>query len=222
MFLVIRMQVIPALNCDDAHCIVNKLHVVKEHLPNDGWVHLDVADAAFTFNKTWGDAKRWREVIDHVPLEDVKLEVHLMVEEPEKVLEEWLEAGAKRVIVHVEAMKDFEWLKSKCDEKGVELMLSHNPETPVSHLEPYFDKCKFYQVLAVHPGLAGQKFLPVALEKIKFLRERLPDATIEVDGGINVETGIAAKEHGANVLVSASAIFDSHNPKTMYDHLMHL
>jgi len=216
------MEVIPALNCDDAHCVIDKLHVVKECLPNDGWVHLDVTDAAFTFNKTWGDASRWREVVGHVPLRDIKLEVHLMVEEPEKALEEWLEAGAKRVIVHVEAMKDFNFIKGKCDERGAELMLSLVPETSVRILEEYFDKCKSYQVLAVHPGLAGQKFLPVALEKIKFLRERLPDATIEVDGGINVETGIAAREHGANVLVSASAIFDSHDPGQAYEHLMHL
>jgi len=216
------MQVIPALNCADVHCIIDKLHVVKEQLGDDAWVHLDVTDACFTFNKTWGDPKIWREVVDHIPLSNISLEVHLMVEKPEKVVEAWLEAGAKRIIVHVEAMEDFDLLKNKCKEKGAELMLSLIPETPVQKLEPYFEKCQSYQVLAVHPGLAGQKFLPVALEKIKFLRERLPDATIEVDGGINVETGIIAKAHGANVLISASTFFDSPDPKIMYEHLMHL
>jgi len=216
------MQVIPALNCQDVHCIIDKLHIVQKYLPNDGWIHLDVADAAFTYNRTWGVARVWREVVDHIPLRDIKLEVHLMVEHPEKVIEEWLEAGARRVVVHVEAIQDFNYLKSRCDEKGTELMISLIPETPVQKLESYFEKCKAYQVLAVHPGLAGQKFLPVALEKIKFLRERLPDATIEVDGGVNVETGIKAKTHGANILISASAIFESHDPRIMYEHLMHL
>jgi len=205
------VTVIPAINCPDRdlECVREKVRVAESlfsDLPRgvireEGWVHLDVTDARFTFNKTWGNARDWRELDTAL-----NLEVHLMVEEPEKIIEDWLRAGARRVIVHFESFR-------------AELMLALNPETPPENALTYCGAVKAIQVLAVHPGLAEQKFMPFVLEKIKFLRRQFPDATIEVDGGVDAEIGKRAVKAGANVLVSASYIFESEEPTRAYQEL---
>lgn len=198
------MQVIPAVNCLDFDCVKDLVRQASGFLPPGGWIHLDVADARFTFNKTWGDPAKWHEVRS-----GLNLEVHLMVEEPERLAPLWLEAGAKRIIVHVETVTPESALKLRdmARSRGAEFVLSSNSETPIEALEPYLDSFSFFQVLAVHPGLAGQAFLSSVLEKIKFIRAKAPQAVIEVDGGINPQTAALAKAAGANTVVSASFIF---------------
>ncbi|KKW46439.1 MAG: Ribulose-phosphate 3-epimerase [Parcubacteria group bacterium GW2011_GWB1_56_8] len=231
------VTVIPAINCPDRdlECVREKVRVAESlfsDLPRgvireEGWVHLDVTDARFTFNKTWGNARDWRELDTAL-----NLEVHLMVEEPEKIIEDWLRAGARRVIVHFESFHGgalrhhktapqdiFRVLLEACAAHRAELMLALNPETPPENALTYCGAVKAIQVLAVHPGLAEQKFMPFVLEKIKFLRRQFPDATIEVDGGVDAEIGKRAVKAGANVLVSASYIFESEEPTRAYQEL---
>jgi ribulose-phosphate 3-epimerase len=98
-------------------------------------------------------------------------------------------------------------------------MLSSNPETPPEDFAPYLRDISRFQVLCVTPGLAGQKFLPLALEKVKWLKYALPDAIIEVDGGITPETAKWAKDAGADSVVSASYIFDNKDPEKAYEEL---
>ena len=140
-----------------------------------------------------------------------------MVKNPELVVPAWLEAGAQRIIVHVEAMNDAEIITDACRERGAEAMLAASPETPVEKLIEYKNEFAEFQILAVSPGKAGQQFNTAATEKIRTLRTKIPRAIIEVDGGINAETAELAKEVGANVIVSASYILDSVNPRRAFE-----
>ena len=207
------MQIIPVINCPDLRCVLGKIESARSFLRPGDFVHLDIADGAFTFRKTWSDPRAWRDMQN-----SFKLEVHLMVEHPKIWIEPWLRAGVKRFIVHVEAIDEhsFGAIAGLCKKGGAEIMLSSNPETSVQKLKPYLGSCSFFQVLCVNPGLAGQKFLSVALEKVAWLKRHAQNATIEVDGGINPETAQLAKDAGADILVSASYIFGNRYVEKAY------
>ncbi len=210
------MQVIPVINCPDLHCVHEKVARAKTFLRAGEFLHLDVTDGAFTFHKTWGDPTEWANM--RTPFAP---EVHLMVEHPERYIEPWLAAGAKRFIIHIETVEEglLKEIAAKCARRGAEVMVSSRPETSTKKLEPYLAHFKMFQVLAVHPGPAAQKFLPLTLEKIKFLRRRVPGAIIEVDGGITPATARRAKVAGADIVVSASHIFGSEDPGAAYEEL---
>lgn len=210
------MEVIPAINCLDIECVEEKLKVCNTFLPKDGWIHLDVADARFTFNKTWGDPSLWFKFKNHF-----HLEVHLMVEEPLKVAGEWIKSGAKRLIVHVETLtpEAVAQILKISREYGIEIMLSSSPHTDKETLEPYLKNFSSFQILSVNPGYTSQPFLPFTLEKVKFLRRSSASAKIEVDGGINRETAKLAKAAGATIVAAASYIFGAKEPKKTYEEL---
>lgn len=209
------LEVIPAINCGykDFECVKDK---VKKAEGFSKWIHLDVADGVFTFNKTWNNSDEWATLKTNLDLE-----VHLMVAHPERILESWLKAGAKRAIVHIEAIdkKSAVEILDIAKKYNAEVMLSLNPETTVHSAEEYFKLFCEFQVLAVIPGIAGQKFLPLVLNKVRFLRGQLPDAKIEVDGGITLETARLAKEAGADIVVSASYIFGNQIPEEAFREL---
>lgn len=221
------MQVVPAVNCQDLECVVDRLRRAEGFLPEGEWIHLDIADGRFTFHKTWNDPETWRRIG-----KKFSLEVHLMIENPEDALEAWLDAGAKRAIVHYETIFDplhrvlarngeevLGELIRTCDIYGAELMVAVNPETPTEKLVPLAGSVRAFQILAVHPGLSGQNFLTFVLPKVKFLREQFPDARIEVDGGITEETARRAKDAGATQVVSGDYTFRSSDPKATYESL---
>jgi ribulose-phosphate 3-epimerase len=210
------MQTIPVINCADAVCAEEKIAVAKTFLKEGEFLHVDVADGIFTFHKTWNDPGGWAALKLPFPLE-----VHLMVEHPETQIAAWLHAGAKRFVVHIEAIDEdaLRAMMAACRAGAAELALSSNPETPVEDFTPYLHAVSRFQVLCVNPGLAGQKFLPLTLAKVKWLKYALPHATIEVDGGITPETAVWSKASGADIIVSASYIFGSRVPKTAYEEL---
>lgn len=226
------MQTIPSINCSDFACVAHKFLEVKKFLPEEGWLHIDVADAKFTYNKSWGDPEGLRKLLENHPEFSFNVEVHLMVEEPELVVEDWFKVGVQRVIVHLETILDKRFRKGDKDpldtineilglakRYGAEVMLSTNPETRLENATEFLEKFNSFQVLAVRPGPAGQIFLPIAYEKVRFLRERFPDAKIEVDGGVNLETATLSKEAGADMVVVASYIYNSSNPRNAYTKL---
>lgn len=214
--LLLIMQVLPVINCLDFECVKSELVKIQSFHKDGEWITIDIADGRFTFHKTWNDPAAWRELAP-----DYKLEVHLMVEDPEIFVGPWLAAGAKRLIIHIEALKPgiLENISAAVRGAGAELMLSSNPDTPPEKIRPYLQATNYFQVLAVNPGLAGQKFLPVVLEKIKFLRREVPDAMIEVDGGMNPETAKMVKDAGADILAVASYILKSIDQKKAYEEL---
>ncbi len=210
------MEIIPAINCSDRACVVEKIAAAKKFLKKDHFLHLDIADGVFTFHKTWNDPASLAEFRSPFPFE-----AHLMVEHPEKWVAPWLTAGTKRCIIHIETIdKDsLEDIVAACKASHAELMLSSNPETPAEEFTPYLHDISRFQVLCVNPGIAGQKFLPLALEKARWLKYANPRAIIEVDGGMTPETARWAKDAGADIAVSASYIFGSKEPKEAYEEL---
>jgi ribulose-phosphate 3-epimerase len=164
-------------------------------------LHVDVMDRHFVPNLTFG-APVVRCIKTSLPLE-----CHLMVEQPEKYLEDFKKAGAHLFIFHVETTKDPLGLIAKIHELGMRAGVSLNPGTPVSAVEGLIQDIDSVLVMSVNPGFGGQAFIPESLEKIRRLRSLSGDLEIAVDGGINAETGAQCREAGANVLVAGSYIF---------------
>lgn len=210
------MGIIPVINCPDLTCVKEKIEKAKQFLPEGGFLHCDVADGFFTFHKTWSNPTEWANL--RVPF---SLEVHIMAQHPEKVVDSWLAAGAKRLIIPIEAVNEstVHSLIDLCKKRDVGLMLSSSPETPVEELLPFRTRVSLFQVLSVYPGPSAQKFLNFTLKKVTFLRKMIPNAIIEVDGGINQETAKLVKAAGADFAVSASYIFNSPNPRQAYEAL---
>jgi ribulose-phosphate 3-epimerase len=221
------LEILPSINCPfkDFECVKEKLARVN-HLAN--FVHLDVADAKFTHNKSWSDSSRWKELES-----PSALEVHLMVEQPERRVGEWLAAGARRIIVHYEAICEphyrvlhsdpneiFRMMMGECEDAGCELILSTNPETAIERVGDYLDLFSSFQVLSVYPGLSGQNFLPLTLEKVSYLRDKFPDSRIEIDGGMNPETMHLSLKAGANAFVVGSYLFDAKDSLAAYHKLL--
>jgi len=180
------------------------------------WAHLDIADGKFTKIKLWNNPKELKVKSSKLK---VNLEAHLMVKNLDTVLKDWLAAGVKRVIVHVESAKDILAILKQCQAKKAELALALNPDTPAGRILPYKNLVKQVLVLAVQPGPAGQRFKASQLKKIKSLRQKMPGVKIEVDGGINLKTAKLCKKAGAEMLVSAAYIFGSENPRAAYRQL---
>ena len=226
------MQIIPAINCSDFECVKEKLKAAMNFfLPVSGWVQIDIADGKFTKHKTWNNPQEISSLKSQIS--NLNLEIHLMVENPQEGIDDWIKAGAKRIFVHYEALVEAERKNSDVNasdilnfilEKGrsanVEIGLVISPLTSVEKIVPYFDKVKHIQILAVDPGLAGQKFQMSILDKIRFLKGNgFADNVVEVDGGINLEIAKLCKEAGTDILASASYIWNNKDPKTAFEEL---
>lgn len=197
------MVVIPVINCLDSECVKDKLKTIQKL--GSPWVHIDIADGKFAPVMTWNKPA---ELVSNL-----NVEVHLMVQDPEVAIRDWLKMGAKRIIVHVETIRDFNFLKNECTTSGTQLMLALKPDTSIESLSSYLTQIDFIQILAVNPGWAGQKFQTSVLGKIKFLKKSKPQIKIEIDGGINPETARLVKMVGADIIVSANYIFSHQNPE---------
>jgi ribulose-phosphate 3-epimerase len=195
------MIVVPVINESDFKEVLKKIKIAEKFSP---WIHFDVADGKFTAHKTWNNFKDLKNLKANV-------EIHLMAESPETIIKDWIEAGVKRIIFHLESMP------ANLKMRNIEMGLAVNPETPAKDLTPNLDKIKFVQILAVAPGVGGQKFQPMVLEKIKFLKKNYPDVMIEVDGGINLENVKSIKEAGADIIAVGSSIFKSPNPQKVFE-----
>lgn len=197
-------EIIPSINVRTFEEVQKRIREVEPYVK---WCHLDVTDGVFSKHPTWHDPR------DLLNLEtSLNVEVHLMVSEPEKILDQWLVKPIKRVIVHLEAVMDLGLIIKKCREADIEIGLAINPETFWGKLELWFGKVDMYQTLAVHPGPSGQEVdWPEILGKIRHIRERCPSCIIEVDGGINPESAKKTIEAGANLLVAGAYIFESSN-----------
>lgn len=173
------------------------------------WLHVDVMDGVFVPNITVGIP-----VVQSLrKATDAFLDVHLMIDKPQRYVREFARAGADMVVFHVEAAEPQDILEAikAVLEEGKKVGLSVKPKTPAAVLLPYLDLIDMVLVMTVEPGFGGQKFMADQLPKIQMLREMLsqlnPDCLIEVDGGIDPTTAPLVKNAGATVLVAGSAVF---------------
>jgi ribulose-phosphate 3-epimerase len=168
-------------------------------------LHLDVMDGHFVPNLTYGPIviERIRERTDLI------LDAHLMIDEPERWLDEYLRAGCDWVTIHVEACPDPISVLRRIRGAGRLAGIALNPETPVSSLEPLVGECDLVLVMSVQPGFGGQTFIPGSTDKVKEVRELFSDETlISIDGGIGPKTISAASAAGVDVFVAGSSIFE--------------
>ena len=171
------------------------------------YVHVDVMDGLFVKSISFGMPviKSARSATDKV------FDVHLMINEPIRYIDEFVKTGADIITVHVEACSDVVATLEKIKAAGVKAGITLNPDTPVSAIKPYMHMVDMVLVMSVNPGFGGQKFIVSSLDKlreVKKLRDELGlDFDIEVDGGINVDNLLSVLEAGANVIVAGSAIF---------------
>jgi ribulose-phosphate 3-epimerase len=173
------------------------------------WVHVDVMDGHFVPNLTIGPV-----VVQAVhAATDLPLDVHLMIEEPERSLEAYVAAGAHTVCVHVETCPHLHRTLAQIREAGARCAVSLNPATPAAAVSEVLEDLDQVLVMTVNPGFGGQKFIPGTLSKIATLRgwidERGLDVRLEVDGGIGPETIGRAARAGADAFVAGTAVFGS-------------
>ena len=172
-------------------------------------IHLDVMDGHFVPNISIGAPviKAMKRVCS------VPFDVHLMISEPLKYIEDFVNAGADIITFHTECESDINETINKILECGCKAGLAVKPATPVEAVYPYIDKLSMVLVMTVEPGFGGQSFMENMMPKIERLRADFPDIDIQVDGGVNAETIKACAKAGANVFVAGSAVFKSENPQ---------
>ena len=171
------------------------------------WLHLDVMDGHFVPNLTFGPFL----VETFKRATKLPLDVHLMIEQPERYLEAFAKAGASHLTVHVETCPHLHRTLQQIKSLGCLAGVTLNPGTPVSAIEPVLHLADVVLVMSVNPGFSGQTFLPETASKVEQIRKKLGEikssAWLEVDGGITSETLHIMKNAGADAFVAASAIF---------------
>lgn len=192
------------LSVDFAHIADGIKELDRAHVPA---LHLDVMDGAFVPNISFG-----APVIKCLRKETGMIfDVHLMIDEPARYLEDFKKAGADWVTVHAESCKHLHSTVARIHELGMKAGVALNPATPVSALDYVIDDLDMVLVMSVNPGFGGQKFIPHTLKKVRELRELITatgsHALIEVDGGVNLQTAPSLIEAGADVLVAGNAVF---------------
>lgn len=177
-------------------------------------IHVDVMDGHFVPNLTIGPTViRWIRKVTKLPLD-----VHLMIEEPLRYLEDFKKAGSDWLTVHVEATKKMDETLDAVKKCGAKAGISLRPGTPLEKILPYLPKLDLVLVMTVEPGFGGQSFMPEMMEKVRALRPRF-SGLISVDGGINPETARPSLEAGADLLVAGTAIFGEKNRAKAIDAL---
>lgn len=171
------------------------------------WIHVDVMDGVFVPNISFGQ----KMVKDIRPLTSLPLDVHLMIINPERYIKEFAERGADYITIHIEATEKVAEALSFIKKCGKKAGLSIKPATPVEALAPYIEDLDLILVMSVEPGFGGQKFNPVAIEKIRQCKKLVGnrDIVIEVDGGITEENVVDVRAAGVDAVVAGNTVFSA-------------
>ena len=182
-------------------------------------VHLDVMDGVFVTNISFG-----LPVVEALrKSSNMFFDVHLMIVEPEKYVERFIDAGADIVTFHHEATKDTAGVLKMIRDKGAKAAVSVKPNTPIEDIYPYLELCDMVLIMTVEPGYGGQALIPETLEKVRKLKAEIKkrelSIDIQVDGGINEKNAQDVILAGANILVAGSAVFKAQDRKSAIDTL---
>ena len=181
------------------------------------WIHIDNMDGKFVPNLSFG----YSAVKAIRGITDIVLDVHLMIDQPIRYVEEFCKAGADYLTIHVEADTQENTMAAldKIAAMGVKPGIVVKPKTPAEAVAPFLSKCAMVLVMTVEPGFGGQKFMPDMMPKLKKLREMIneknPQCHLEVDGGVDLQTGEICKQNGADVLVAGSAFYKAADKATV-------
>lgn len=173
--------------------------------PHSSYLHMDVMDGHFVPNLTMG--------VDLVKALNgiAPLDVHLMITDPVDFIDDFYDAGAEIISIHVEANNPREALV-KINEKNIKSGIAFNPSTPKEKIIPYLDIADMILVMSVEPGYCGQSFHEDAIDRVKYFKTNYPNKIIEVDGGVSTQNSAILGKNGADILVAGSAIFKSNDP----------
>lgn len=207
------------LSCDFAN-IQRDVEMINNS--NADWFHVDVMDGVFVPNISFGFP-----VVSAIKKHAKKpLDVHLMIANPDQYIEEFKKAGADWLTVHYEACTHLHRTIQVIKSNGMKAGVALNPHTSVNVLEDILPELDLVLIMSVNPGFGGQKFIPHALKKVSQLKELIKktgsSAFIEVDGGVNLETGKQLLEAGADALVAGSFVFNSESPVQTIEDLKNL
>lgn len=203
--------VAPSLLACDFSKLPDEVRLINESEAD--WLHLDVMDGRFVPNITFG-----MPIVDAVnTLSNKPLDVHLMIEEPERYVEDFREAGASVITVHYEACPHLHRVVQLIKSTGARAGVALNPHSSVDLLEDVLEDLDLICMMSVNPGFGGQKFIYQTLLKIKKIKDRIItrnlDVLIEVDGGVGLQNAEKILQAGADVLVAGSSIFKSKDPQ---------
>ncbi|WP_163323315.1 ribulose-phosphate 3-epimerase [Draconibacterium mangrovi] len=215
-----RALVAPSILSADFNNLGEDIEMINQSEAD--YIHFDVMDGVFVPNISFGIP-----VIEHVKkIAKKPLDVHLMIVDPDKFIEPFVEAGASIITVHYEACRHLHRTVQLIKSFGAKASVCLNPHTPVAVLEDIIGDLDMVLLMSVNPGFGGQEFIENTYRKVAQLRELIDstdtDCKIEIDGGVNYETGKKLLDKGADVLVAGSFVFSAGNPKEIISGLKSL
>ena len=201
----------PSLLAADFGNLERDIHMINQSEAD--WFHLDIMDGIFVPNISFGFP-----VMKIIKKHAKKtLDVHLMITDPDRYIDDFYQAGADILTVHLETCNHLHRTVQKIKSLGIKAGVTLNPHTPVHLLKDIITEVDLVLIMSVNPGFGGQKFIPNALEKVKelkqLIKEKKSNALIEVDGGVDHTNAKSLIDAGCDVLVAGSYIFKSKNPK---------
>lgn len=207
-----KIKISPSLLSVDIGNIQRDVELLADHVD---YFHVDVMDGHFVPNLSFGvPVVKGLKKFTNVPLD-----VHLMIDNPSKYIEPFINAGSDIVTVHVEVEDDIVWCLKKIKEMGAKSGLALNPDTDPAVLKPYLEYTDMVLQMTVFPGFGGQSMVEEAIKNISVIRDMIGDKDLEVDGGITAENVDVLVKEGANVIVSGSGIFKYDNISLAADNL---